>query len=1224
MQGLVAALKEGGTVVQRMFTEALVRAGAYRRLEQSFEGVTMDFAGVDITRGETWNQLALVLSRMRSEFLTHVMPAFLEIQARKHQELTDPPANAFLKEQSHADIMPNVMRWAAVAAKAKAVADEAIAQARAGKKPIITLMNTYSDLVREVEMGPPSGWEDPPTRFVMQASGAWFWDRSANSDGSVQDGFLIEENNGEYTLTQYKGGKIIEIADGEESVFWTREEAAAAAQAIALKELGSAPTFRQVLLRQVRRMYIYSDTEARNTYLQGRRERGRTIPPIEHKMVPWDEMSPDGTAISAYYGLKSLIESDEFAALDEIPASPIDYIKMRMEAAGFSIGEISGRSREVAYNADGTLRKGESGRYVVPRPGRESGDNAKNETVASFNDGTLDAIIQTRAGSTGISLHSSSKFEDQKPRVMIVAQPEANITEFVQTLGRIHRVGQVNLPEYKIMFGTIPHEARLAAMLQAKMRTLNAAASGVEKTALSLDDENTLDMMNSVGNRIAVEWAISNQGTYRYLGQPFGAINSFTRPNPPPPPDDAFKKLTGRLPLLVDDDDVSQSLQRQEDIYSDLAHRYVEAIEEENQMGVLRSDKVYDLDAVYLRGAPVSHGSGSIDSHHPYGMSLNMFLMDAAGSPHTVSEINEILSFNLPEASRVPRLANEDEKERLETLRDVYRDLVGGEVRAREGVWATVASLPEGMFPNLREEVEAYRETLPPQAKAEFERYEDVFVRRVIRNHRPGAFVNIQSTRSQMGMRTAGGVRGFVLGFKRKSTAATNNPLSPGLWKIRIATTDARREAEVSARPIMNTRLMHLSDSLTRSEMDDVLSEYEQQAGQHRRTRYVFQGNILLIRRHVEQGNIPGSYISFTTKDGRTETGYLIDDDLDMSAVANAMPVIHAQDAQALAIWLWQELRAEREGRVWTEGGLFSVRAKAPRGGSPYLGLEIWHEQSPALSRSVVDSAWSKELTDAGFVLTNEEPIGEIGGRGRRVWVAEIANGNAPGKSSSHVMPLLRRLMEIDGAFALPSSAAPSWNVALSDSGSGAAWVPTSFVPVTDQERLDIEAIRLQEDEEFPLDYDTLGFGDNVWMPSIELPRVRTEAEERIVGRWMQQLFRDLAGEALYEKVNLIGSEDLNEARERAARARGMIPPAPRDTTGVLGSWLSGYRAMVFTYSWTIESLENTVVHEIFHMFQDSGIFDTRDMNALRRWATRDNPQKARDFQETRLSLIHI
>jgi hypothetical protein len=105
--------------------------------------------------------------------------------------------------------------------------------------------------------------------------------------------------------------------------------------------------------------------------------------------------------------------------------------------AGFSVAEVTGRNLAVDYTD-------EKRPTLTSIDAREQKDKVR--TTRLFNSGKLDALILNVAGSTGISLHASEKFEDQRPRRMVVAQAAQDINIFMQMLGRIHRTGQVALP----------------------------------------------------------------------------------------------------------------------------------------------------------------------------------------------------------------------------------------------------------------------------------------------------------------------------------------------------------------------------------------------------------------------------------------------------------------------------------------------------------------------------------------------------------------------------------------------------------------------------------------------------------------------------------------------------------------------------------------------------------------------------------------------------------
>lgn len=135
---------------------------------------------------------------------------------------------------------------------------------------------------------------------------------------------------------------------------------------------------------------------------------------VERKYLSDKELGKQGRA--SYDAARRMIDD---LALSHLPVSPIDAIKQQIRKAGYTVGEITGRGTIVDYSGDEPILK--------PRPGREMSIRGRRETISDFNSGKLDAVILNQAGATGLSLHASEKFKDQRQRKMIIAQAEANI-----------------------------------------------------------------------------------------------------------------------------------------------------------------------------------------------------------------------------------------------------------------------------------------------------------------------------------------------------------------------------------------------------------------------------------------------------------------------------------------------------------------------------------------------------------------------------------------------------------------------------------------------------------------------------------------------------------------------------------------------------------------------------------------------------------------------------
>lgn len=184
-------------------------------------------------------------------------------------------------------------------------------------------------------------------------------------------------------------------------------------------------------------------------------------------------------------------ETVEGIDLGNLPLSPIDTMRQTLEMAGIRTGEITGRKRGIDKNGE-----------IYSRSAQDTSKPARRAAQAAFNNEDLDFLVINQSGSTGISLHASEKATNQATRVMIVAQPNLDINEFMQTLGRIHRSGQVVNPEFILLQTALPAEKRPAAILGKKMSMLNANTTSNANTDVS-EGNTAIDIFNQYGDEIA-------------------------------------------------------------------------------------------------------------------------------------------------------------------------------------------------------------------------------------------------------------------------------------------------------------------------------------------------------------------------------------------------------------------------------------------------------------------------------------------------------------------------------------------------------------------------------------------------------------------------------------------------------------------------------------------------------------------------------------------------
>lgn len=209
-------------------------------------------------------------------------------------------------------------------------------------------------------------------------------------------------------------------------------------------------------------------------------------------------------AVEAYHELEKKIEQTSTG----LSLSPIDVIKNELQKAGYKVGELTGRQTEFVYNDNGTVTK-------VKRA-----DTDKKKLARDFNDGKIDALILGKSAATGISLHASSKYKDQKKRVMIVAQQQLDVNDEVQMRGRIDRTGQVARGAYEYVVSLIPAEQRLLMMFKAKLKSLDANTTSSQKS--KFNEMEVADITNKYGDKVVREYMAEHLDLYARMADPFG------------------------------------------------------------------------------------------------------------------------------------------------------------------------------------------------------------------------------------------------------------------------------------------------------------------------------------------------------------------------------------------------------------------------------------------------------------------------------------------------------------------------------------------------------------------------------------------------------------------------------------------------------------------------------------------------------------------------------
>ena len=279
-------------------------------------------------------------------------------------------------------------------------------------------------------------------------------------------------------------------------------------------------------------------------------------------------------AIEAYHELEKKIEQTSTG----LSLSPIDVIKNELQKAGYKVGELTGRQTEFIYNDNGTVTK-------VKRA-----DTDKKKLARDFNDGKIDALILNKSAATGISLHASSKYKDQKKRVMIVAQQQLDVNDEVQMRGRIDRTGQVARGAYEYVVSLIPAEQRLLMMFKAKLKSLDANTTSSQKS--KFNEMEVADITNKYGDKVVKEYMAEHLDLYARMADPFGWEKAYgddlSRTNPQNLVTSGggvgdgeagaeASKLLGRMALL--------RVNEQEKMLQEIGELYANEIQRLNEMG---------------------------------------------------------------------------------------------------------------------------------------------------------------------------------------------------------------------------------------------------------------------------------------------------------------------------------------------------------------------------------------------------------------------------------------------------------------------------------------------------------------------------------------------------------------------------------------------------------------------------------------------------------------
>ena len=570
----------------------------------------------------------------------------------------------------------------------------------------------------------------------------------------------------------------------------------------------------------------------------------------------------------AFYELQDFIRE----STSDIFISPLDAIIERLHEKGFKVGELTGRNMYVERN--------DNGEVVV----RRRTDKDKKRMQREFNDGTLDVLILNKSASTGISLHASKKFSDQRQRTMIIAQPLSDINDYMQMIGRIDRTGQVHRGYYINLGLPVPAENRFLMMLSTKLKSLNA------NTTTSQDSESNEveapDLLNKYGSQVVVEYLRDNPDVYEKMGAPLkkgslggGRLQTSELDEYKPQEDDA-RKITGYVALL--------STKEQEEFYDDVVRRYNELIKYLNDTG--SNDlkiTVMPLRATTLEKRVSSEG---IDPNGSNPFARNSYVekveMDVLRKPMKADDIRKTIeqinkgypTYHLQ--GIIETIQKEDEAR-----------ISAEEVRHERAMAKAIEDIAK-----QREKINRQQKRTEEEKQTAIANYKEETENKVAEKHRDNLLrINNNSDQLQRRLRMFEVGKSYLVpetldsmmfdfaspaifcGYKTKDSKITASTTLAV-----FATLDGRRRVEIK---LSDIGALQSIEKMTNDNWDaarsTTLDTWDSQIPQETRKQgYIMTGNILqaIADTQDEHGGYPGQLISYTDIDGNVHDGILMPD----------------------------------------------------------------------------------------------------------------------------------------------------------------------------------------------------------------------------------------------------------------------------------------------------------------------------------------------------------
>lgn len=586
-----------------------------------------------------------------------------------------------------------------------------------------------------------------------------------------------------------------------------------------------------------------------------------------HERYSPKELGPAGE--KAYYELQDFIRE----STSDIFISPLDAIIERLHEKGYKVGELTGRNMYVERN--------DEGRVVVKR----RTDKDKKRMQREFNSGVLDVLILNKSASTGISLHASEKFSDQRQRSMIIAQPLSDINDYMQMIGRIDRTGQVHRGYYINLGLPVPAENRFLMMLSTKLKSLNANTTTSQDS--ESNDVEAPDLLNKYGSQVVIEYLRDNVEIYEKMGLPLkkngpggGRVQSGELDEYKAQEDDA-RKITGYVALLT--------TKEQEEFYDDVVRRYNELIKYLNDTG----SNDLKITVMPLRAKTIEKRVSS-EGVDPYGSNpfarnsyVEMVEMDVLRKPMKADEIRKVIE----QLNKGMQPA-----EYLNGVEDIVRKENESRIVAEEERYKKAKAKAAEDIKKQSEKINGQKKRSDDEKREAIANYIAETNEKVDAKHNSNLNrlnVNSDQLLKRLRMFETGksylvpdNLEALVFDFAAPATfcgyKAKDSKITLSTTLAVFATLDGRRRVEIKLSQIgALDSINRMTNDNWDAARENTLENWDSQIPtETRKNGYIMTGNILqaIADTQDEHGGYPGQLISYTDIDGNVHDGILMPD----------------------------------------------------------------------------------------------------------------------------------------------------------------------------------------------------------------------------------------------------------------------------------------------------------------------------------------------------------